>query len=440
MEPHAPPIQLYAELLPNIRQITFYISLTSDWDESNVSAFTDTPVLPPKLSVSDCRTTISVSYRDHLQSLLLPSRVSPNACRALFNPLSLARASSAGKSALEFSIRLQVDDTVPVGLQHDIRIPWTAKDLSSGTQVQCQKCGSELFSPRNNVEVEWKDLPNADWAEMMDLWHCHKPDPHEDDLKAANNAENEKVKGYGAANRVACAPGTGLVDVASFVLAENDCANVKKDYIYSKSLKNENTVSSESRSLPPATLLCRGCEAIVGQEEPSLSGLRLYKTSVAVSTKSKVQAEAGRNLTWESFPVNMIIAAQLLVLIDRTGTRRFIIHDDNDTSGDGILIWIFNPSLRYSSSSSSLSLPITSQRAMKVFYQLLSQTELRSLLNPQAGTSVSTALEDLALPTGIYEDVKRGLETSNAILPHSARNFKEWKVGLLDVYEERSIT
>lgn len=72
---------------------------------------------------------------------------------------------------------------------------------------------------------------------------------------------------------------------------------------------------------------------------------------------------------------------------------------------------------------------------MKVFYQPLTPSKLHSLLNPAVGAPASVTLEDLALPVGTYEDLKRSLEKSTSILPLSANKFREWKVGLLDVFE-----
>jgi len=94
--------------------------------------------------------------------------------------------------------------------------------------------------------MTWKDLPSADWAEMMDLWHCHKPDKHENGHEDENgkgnddhqkrwvekvphsNDENGVVKGCGEVNQVTALPGTVLVDVSSFVVADGDCKRVKK--------------------------------------------------------------------------------------------------------------------------------------------------------------------------------------------------------------------
>jgi hypothetical protein len=41
--------------------------------------------------------------------------------------------------------------------------------------------------------------------------------------------ENALVKGYGAVDQVTALPGTVLVDVASFVVADGDCVGLKKE-------------------------------------------------------------------------------------------------------------------------------------------------------------------------------------------------------------------
>lgn len=215
------PFDLYAELLPNIRQITFYASLrtTPSIDASS----------PPHLFLRDSRTAISVSYQDQTQSLRLPACVAENACRVLSSPSSLAKSTATGADLKEYSIRLQVDDAGTPEYQND-NVPWTARDMSSDTRVRCRECKNELFAPNPDSTVVWKDLPSHDWAEMMDLWHCHKPDTHPDDKDPSNgeDADNEEVKGYGAVNRLACEPGTVFVDVAAFVFAEGDCQGLKK--------------------------------------------------------------------------------------------------------------------------------------------------------------------------------------------------------------------
>jgi hypothetical protein len=129
------------------------------------------------------------------------------------------------------------------GLNEDDFVPWTAKDMSPHSVLHCRSCSREILGRLQQEEPSsraWKDLPSGNWAEMMDFWHCHKPDVHVDekDQQKATDDQNASVKGYGASNQVVALPGTVLVDVASFLVAESDCYNIKrvsyKSHIYTK--------------------------------------------------------------------------------------------------------------------------------------------------------------------------------------------------------------
>ena len=65
---------------------------------------------------------------------------------------------------------------------------------------------------------------------------------------------------------------------------------------------------------------------------------------------------------------------------------------------------------------------------MKIFYRVVADAQM--LLDEQ-----STSLEELYLPDSALHDFLLALEASRSLLPLTARNFKEWKVGLLDRYQ-----
>lgn len=233
-------LHLHAELLPNIRQVTLYISVP------------DTPQLKdqsPEVHLSDSRRAVTVSYPGHhdelSETIKLPARVSEVA-RITLKRRAEGESVQGGR---EVSYRMPIDASeelssaeVEAGF-----VPWTASDMTPNTKVQCRECGNlVLDSPASSTDTTasceghgwiWKDLPSGNWAEMMDFWHCHKPDPPKDDHgsghgKHANGKTAEdpisQVKGYGAANRVVAVPGTVLVDVASFLVSELDCLELKK--------------------------------------------------------------------------------------------------------------------------------------------------------------------------------------------------------------------
>ena len=67
---------------------------------------------------------------------------------------------------------------------------------------------------------DWKDLPSEGWAEMMDFWHCHKPDePHMHD-------HGSLKKGYAANSQLALKQGIAMVDANDFLLASEDCQDI----------------------------------------------------------------------------------------------------------------------------------------------------------------------------------------------------------------------
>ena len=83
--------------------------------------------------------------------------------------------------------------------------------------------------------------------------------------------------------------------------------------------------------------------------------------------------------------------------------------------------------MRYSNSSAGRS--IMAQQAMKVFYQR--SPDVDELLHPEIGNPSPLSVEELELPSMIFEAMSQALTGSNEMLPLSARRFNEWNVGLL---------
>ena len=234
---------LHAELLPNIRQVTLYICLphTHTFDATL-----------PEIQLSDSRKAVTVSlFEPHYvaETIKLPARVS-EATRRTLNVNSVPPTKQSTSSSHDYSIRMQIDASDSALMPHstltDDYVPWTAADMTSSTRIRCRTCGTTFLNvsgPHNKSDQEgqrpitgwsWKDLPSGNWAEMMDFWHCHKPDPHEDDPKSEATAalrieeQNAQIKGFGAASRVEATSGTVFIDVATFLLAESDCVGLKK--------------------------------------------------------------------------------------------------------------------------------------------------------------------------------------------------------------------
>ncbi|RAL10820.1 HECT-type E3 ubiquitin transferase [Aspergillus homomorphus CBS 101889] len=485
-----PPIYLHAELLPHIRHITLYVSVP-DRIELHLHEGVQEPAV--EISLSESRRAVSVSVSASLlqdcssapaetepqdgtrvettETMKLPARVTESA-RSVLRSLNW-RVTTGSSRRREVSFRMIVDDddggSAGAALLDEELVggfvPWRAMDMRAGTRVRCRLCEVVVLDrpggfdrglgsgKRGEEEGEgikgwvWKDLPSGNWAEMMDFWHCHKPDPvdgrhgHDDgdgndDEEGNGPGDGEKgeqgaksrledpnatVKGYGAANQVVATLGTILVDVATFLVAEGDWLRIQKD--------------PESDGIR-----CCNCNALLGQADPIANGWRLFKTALSASipaaaaAASTTQAAPPDNdqLEWETHYVEVIIAAQLLELVERESARRFVVHCGLKS---GLLIWVFNPDMRYSNSSADHS--IAARRAVKVFFQTLDDVE--QTLHPEVGKpSTTLALEELRLPAETYGALKDVLEERNAMLPESAREFREWRVGILHRLERRA--
>ena len=192
---------MYAELLTNIRQISVIAALHAPSNSSTV------------LEISRDGLQAILQHDGCATSLHLPGRVSP--CIQLQEPV-LGRT--------ELSWRLPLTEQLKLPSQECNDAPWPAKDLDADSEIRCRDCDEEVVG-RGKVKT-WKDLPSENWAEMMDFWHCHKPDSlhdHGDHSHADKNHEMMVTRGYGANTKFIAQPTIGFVDLATILLSESDC-------------------------------------------------------------------------------------------------------------------------------------------------------------------------------------------------------------------------
>jgi hypothetical protein len=209
MAPNETLITLYAELLLHIRTVTLFASL-----RTNHSRGTDVKMYADG-------SYITVSHEGYSASIRLPIDVKGGGDAALELP--------SQPPSKELTLRLQLEEKEESDLlgtlQREDRkaniVPWDGASLTDANDVavSCKSCNG-LLVPQAKVQ-QWRDLPNENWAEMMDFWHCHKPDEHH--LHDHTHDDTVGQKGYAAGNRLQAAEGVGFVDLTSFLLAASDC-------------------------------------------------------------------------------------------------------------------------------------------------------------------------------------------------------------------------
>ena len=209
----------------HIRVVTIHASLClSDTGEE------------PTIAVTEDGRIITLLYLDEKISIPLPTRIRPRR-----SSTSLVQASRCGN---QYIVRLNLEDeqgeevsgsSINVGPLTGIGsrnlVPWASHCMkSSESNIMCAQCGSNILSA--GKVMRWLDLPNENWAELMEFWHCHKPSEHsqpEGKHKKQFFVEDKKLKAteYFAGNNFQVSQGKGFVGMLYFLLHKDDCTGVK---------------------------------------------------------------------------------------------------------------------------------------------------------------------------------------------------------------------
>ncbi|KAN0110280.1 HECT-like Ubiquitin-conjugating enzyme (E2)-binding domain containing protein [Hyaloscypha variabilis] len=450
---------MYAELLSNIRQISVILAL-------------DTPcALSTQVELSPDGRRFILHHDGRASSLTLPGQVP---CKLQLQHPALGTKELTWRLPLAGAPSQQSMDTMQGNCA-----PWAAKVLGPETEFTCRACSAVIVG-RGRIAA-WRDLPSENWAEMMDFWHCHKPD-----LPGGQVEESAVNKGFGANTRFTPTPGIGFVDLSTFLLADIDCQNTQ--------------TGSSSEEVPQhQNISCKVCHNFLGYIDQQSIGTRLYKWQLRSSQISQPLLRGIAPGLPTSPSLATIIAAQLAASMQSQGLSRFVLlparwmpilrettqefpylsysrngsfHgtptsastfssvsmnlDGMDFTVDGTVggdqlrgsycstclnLWILNPSLRFSgnatltdSTGGSLTSLLVNEYesgtpAMKVFWKTLTVEAAEKL----AG---SNSVEEMYLPFEAIYRIKSRLQLTSLFLPPSARKFQNWDVGLLERYEE----
>lgn len=196
-----PAIYLYTELLLHIRQVAVLAILPTPVDAST------------HIGISADSKTLSLEHGGVRAIAELPCPV-----------LGIAnRREDTSQTELSFRLQPSGAARMPTPVKGPYGdSPWSATSLAANTQIACKGCKKVLARP---ISI-WKDLPSGGWAEMMELWHCHKPN-NANTPTSADDSSSSSTKGYSAGNVIGPSPGTALVDVSHFVLADEDCIGIQ---------------------------------------------------------------------------------------------------------------------------------------------------------------------------------------------------------------------
>ncbi|KAK4637702.1 hypothetical protein CLAFUR0_01750 [Fulvia fulva] len=374
-------IHLYAEHLVNIRTLSIQASLST---VSNTAT---------RATLSADGSALTLAHEGEVATINLPVAVPGG-----HNDATLA-IPAAPTNDLSFRVSLQ-DKSAGNGLlahanhESGIVVPWSAPSMTAASAIACQSCNTEIVS-QGQVKV-WKDLPSENWAEMMDFWHCHRPDvPHDRDRKTP-------IKGYSADSKLTIQSGVGMVDPTDFVFMPEDCSNLK-------------TSPSPGTHSADEYLTCSTCNTAIGHVHSSTGGYKLRKAYLSVSTAP--------GAPFTSYDPEKWLACRLLSSMDSQGVRKFIIQSHHHDE-PALKAWIFTPDIDVSSSAAQSPRPL---RALKVLWMKCTASSApTSALNRQTLSEGELELHETEMNL-----LWKVLVKSSMLFPEGGRKFQDWNVALL---------
>lgn len=178
---------------------------------------------------------------------------------------------------------------------------WSCKDLKNKTPEQdgtnifkmsCSKCLETIIDSEKTRK--FFDLPSEFWSEMMDFWHCHKP----------NAKENDRIRNYYNGN-----------------LKAKDGEVIIGGYYF---LTNDRSMLTWVGNL----VKCLKCDALLGVKEGTNS--KLFKWALFLRY----------GLRQESFSPYLYIYNMLLDKINLSATRKFVINNIQEKKS--LYLWVLN--------------------------------------------------------------------------------------------------
>ncbi|KAK9374754.1 ubiquitin-conjugating enzyme E2-binding protein [Lipomyces chichibuensis] len=351
-------VAYYAELLPRISHITLTIS--------------PLVAVPSHLTrISSSKIYMKITPDSAASILTLPGRAAKDV------PISLQQLCELNSNKKDGSLRVKAEREA----RAEHITPLSAKQLSDSKSVQCNECGAVLVKEN----MKYLDLPSENWYELMDYWHCHKPNHHH-----GNESENAVTK-------------DALKPRKSLALVGLTHVMVVNDDIVSESIKVSDTQYK--------TVVCSKCSSDVGiLDHLDQSIVKIYKWNTIVESTTINNEIASFRYSPEIF-----VAEILLEVIEFHSTHHFGIAAHSDGEAILIYLWVFNSDISYTSNFQP-----EPTRAMKVLY-----TKQPDVRNQEIATEI------IDLPLSAANNIVKVLETRSEELPDSLRGFGKWNVSLL---------
>ncbi|CAI4034539.1 hypothetical protein SMKI_10G3320 [Saccharomyces mikatae IFO 1815] len=247
---------------------------------------------------------------------------------------------------------------------------WTKEDLhlDSDFSIECLNCKQQIIS-RYNCQVV-NDMPSEFWFELMDYWHCHKPDVKKG--KSASYTNFETLK-----------PSRNEILIGS-------------SYFQGTPATLENVIIGKDN----VEVLCKKCSVALGQ----LTVDSLYKLH-------KWKLQLMRNGNTYKFSPEWDVTLSLINIVKANSCRYALLK----SGAELLLVWIF---------SVDIGVTLTGNRKFKRSMKLLytkNVTTINQFLERQV-------VEELNPQETTFKAFYNNLLTVNALLPSNMKKMGEWTI------------
>lgn len=324
-----------------------------------------TPSCAIKLIRTKSRGSIQVLINEYMEDVTLPIDLKEG------NEIRIKNL-SRGQNSLTFSIHTingtqKVDESTMLfmdGIYNSGTQRWSCKDLQQKTPKRgnkndfkfcCIKCLSPIVDS-SNISMFY-DMPSEFWSEMMEFWHCHKPDIHKNEFSKNYNG-NLKPKGNDA------------IIGSYYVLVNSSTGNVKDGQV-----------------------VCGQCNHVLGSLMENTQ--RLLKWNLKLSADEKV----------DTYPPSLHLYNLLMNEVNLSATRKFIVSSKHNDEIRNFYVWVMNIGINASFGNTIIN------RGIKVAYNS----------DPFASGIDVQNVETIDVPPEVYDDFLTKITNNNSVLPSKNR-------------------
>ncbi|AET39924.1 putative polyadenylation protein Ecym_5147 [Eremothecium cymbalariae DBVPG len=270
------------------------------------------------------------------------------------------------------NLKSHLDRTSNFMVAFSSNFKWSKLDLQEPFKFLCYCCNSTLLSRSDCKKI--RDMPTEFWTELMDYWHCHKPD---DNSKESKNYRDK----YNI-----------LVPSIAELLVGDSFLILNRDWL------------SERFLITPEGPTCQKCSTLLG-ELPNEKVIKLYKWNLILIKSNGIK---------ERYGMEQSVIASLMNLINSNASRVIILSCGNNSK---TVLWVF---------SIGLNVTLSDNTEIKQGLKFLYTTDLDILSSGKVPSRQT--VDTLNVTPDCYRSFIESLDKTRDKLPEQHKMIDNWYI------------